>query len=86
MPTGTDKQQAEQHRRRLLTVEDVAEIMSLQPKTIRAWVFRREIPFVRVGHNVRFRTELIDELITNGEVRSLRRRPRTNPRIQAAAD
>jgi excisionase family DNA binding protein len=77
-------QQGTQRRRPLLSVDDVAEIMCLQPKTIRAWVGRREIPFVRVGHNVRFRPEVVDELIANGEVRPLRRRPRTKTRTIAA--
>lgn len=73
-------------RRSLLSVDEVAAIMNLQPKTIRAWVFRREIPFVRVGHNLRFRPEVIDELIENGEVRPLRRRPRAKTRALVAAD
>jgi excisionase family DNA binding protein len=61
-------------RRALLTIDDVAEIMNLQPKTIRDWVFRRAIPFVRIGHNVRFRPETIDSLIAGGEVRPVRSR------------
>jgi excisionase family DNA binding protein len=77
------EQQGTQRRRSLLTIDDVAEIMNLQPKTIRAWVGRREIPFVRVGHNVRFRPEVVDELISKGEVHPSRRRPRANPRALA---
>lgn len=73
-------------RRALYTVDDVAALLSLRPKTIRAWVFRREIPFVRVGHNVRFQPEVIDELISKGERAALRRRPRTSPRTQVAND
>lgn len=60
--------------RSLLTVDDVAEIMNLQPKTIRDWVSRRSIPFVRVGHNVRFRPDAVDKLIANSEVHPARRR------------
>jgi hypothetical protein len=40
---------------------------------------RREIVFVRVGHDVRFRLEDLDELIANGNVRPLRGRKRAKP-------
>lgn len=74
-------------RRSLLTIDDVADIMAVKPKTVRAWIGRRELPFVRIGHNVRFREEVIDELIAKGEVPSLRRRrSRANTRAMSAAD
>jgi excisionase family DNA binding protein len=75
-----------QRRRPPLTIDDVAETMNLQPKTIRTWVSRREIPFVRVGHSIRFRPEVIDELIANGEVRARQRRRRTDARTLVPAD
>jgi excisionase family DNA binding protein len=77
------EQQGTQRRRSLLTIDEVAAIMNLQPKTIRAWVGRREISFVRVGHNVRFRPEVLDELIANGEVPARYSRRRANPRALA---
>jgi excisionase family DNA binding protein len=66
-------------RRNLLTVEEFAECLALRPKTIRQWVFRREVPFVRVGHSIRFRPETIDEIIQRGNVAVGRGRRRGAP-------
>lgn len=72
-------------RSRLLSAEEVADILCLAPKTIRAWAARREIPFVRVNaHNVRFREADVEELIERGSVAPLKRR-RANPRAVRAA-
>ena len=39
---------------KLLTTEDVADLLSLKPSTIRKWVHLQEIPCVRLGRAVRF--------------------------------
>jgi excisionase family DNA binding protein len=63
-----EKQTSSQARRRLLTIDEFAEALALQPKTIRQWVFRREVQFVRVQGSIRFRPETLDELIDKGTV------------------
>ena len=39
---------------KLLLIDEVAEILGVSPKTIRAWVARRYIPFRKVGRLIRF--------------------------------
>jgi excisionase family DNA binding protein len=44
----------------LLTVEDAAQLLSVKPRTIYAWVQERRIPFRKVGRLLRFdRNELL---------------------------
>lgn len=71
-------------RRRLLTVEDVADWLCMSPKTIRSWVFQGQIDFVRVGRNLRFRPDTVEQMIAAGE--HGRRRRRANIRTPTAAD
>ena len=41
-------------RERLLTFGQVADLLQVHPKTVYAWVARRELPSVRLGRRVRF--------------------------------
>lgn len=44
---------------RLMTIDEVAEILNVKPSLIRALILRREIPFRKVGRLIRFdRAEL----------------------------
>jgi excisionase family DNA binding protein len=43
-----------------ITVEEVGEILQLQPSTIRAWIRKGKLPFYRIGNKLRFRPEEID--------------------------
>ena len=61
-------------RRPLLSVEEFAAALNVRPKTVRSWVLDRRYPVVRVGRLVRFRPEVLDELIANGEVPARLRR------------
>jgi len=38
----------------LLNINQAAQLLGIQPWTLRAWVCRRRIPFVKVGRLVRF--------------------------------
>lgn len=65
---------------RLWTVEDVAEYLSVRESVIRYWVKNREIPFVRIGRQVRFvPQDIIEWIATKGnsprfvDTRDLRR-------------
>lgn len=51
---------------RLLRTEEVAEILCVAPMTIRTWVFKRRIPFVKLGKSVRFRREDIEKIRLKG--------------------
>ena len=39
---------------RLLTVDDVAEMLQLKPSTVRAYAERSTLPCVRIGNRLRF--------------------------------
>lgn len=55
-------------QRGLLTIEQFAEALGLSPKTIRQRVWRRQVPFVRIGRSIRFRPETVDEIVNRGSV------------------
>lgn len=38
----------------LLTTEQLSELLQVSEKTIRDWVYKRKIPFKRVGRLIRF--------------------------------
>jgi excisionase family DNA binding protein len=61
-------------RKRLLTVEEFAFALGQKPRTIRQRIWRRELPVVRLGRNVRLRAELVDDLIQEGTTPALEAR------------
>jgi excisionase family DNA binding protein len=60
--------------KKLLTVDDVAQMTGWKPKTVRMKVWRRELEFVKLGRSVRFREDTINQLIERGTVPVLERR------------
>jgi len=54
----------------LITVEDLAGALMRAPKTIRNWVARRQIPFVRIQGRTMFRLESIQEWLKRKEFKS----------------
>lgn len=55
-------------RKGLLGVDEFAQLVGQKPSTIRQKIWRREIEFVRIGRSIRFRPELVDEIIQRGTV------------------
>lgn len=56
---------------RLLTVDEVAKVTGWKPATIRQKVWRREIDYVKLGRNIRFKEEVIARLIEGSAVPAL---------------
>jgi len=50
----------------LLTVPEAAEVLRLRPSTLRSWVLKRRIPFVKLGSRVFVRMEDCLALIDAG--------------------
>lgn len=48
---------------KLLTTEEVADLLNVKPATIRKWVHLQEIPVVRLGRAVRFRVDALEDWI-----------------------
>jgi excisionase family DNA binding protein len=50
----------------LLTVNEIARILKLNPQTVRNWIDRDELPAMHVGRSIRIRREDFDALIEAG--------------------
>jgi len=59
---------------KLLTVEEIAEYLSLKPSTIYQWTHQGFIPHIKLGSRVRFRMSQIEKWLesrtVNGRVRN----------------
>jgi len=47
----------------MLTVDEVAHILNFSPRTVRQKAKRHEIPFIRIGRDMRFHPEVIRGLL-----------------------
>lgn len=45
----------------LLTDKEVAKMLGLKPATIKHWVSRRAIPYMKIGGRVRFTQDMIEQ-------------------------
>ena len=52
----------------LLTLPEAAERLRLKPSTLRAWILKRRIPYVKLGSRVFIRRSDIEALITRSIV------------------
>jgi excisionase family DNA binding protein len=52
----------------MVTVEEAAQQLSLSSATLRAWILRRKIEYVRLGRAVRIPQIVIDRLLERGRV------------------
>jgi excisionase family DNA binding protein len=60
---------------KMLTISEVAEALGLKPATIRSWIWKRQIGYVKVSRAVRIPADELRRLIEGGTrpaVRSLR--------------
>ena len=48
----------------LLTLPEAAPLLRLKVSTLRAWIFRRKLPYVKLGARVLLRRADVDALIT----------------------
>jgi len=59
---------------KLLTVEEIAEYLSLKPSTIYQWTHQGFIPHVKLGNRVRFKVSQIEKWLesrtVNGRARN----------------
>ncbi len=52
----------------LVNLVEAAEMLRLKSSTLRAWVLRRKIPFVKLGRRVLFRRSDLEALIAENVV------------------
>lgn len=53
---------------RMLTVAQAAERLGLSPMTVRGWIFRRKVAYVKLGRSVRIAEAEIDRLLRHSTV------------------
>ncbi|WP_424170584.1 helix-turn-helix domain-containing protein [Terracidiphilus sp.] len=58
---------------RLLTVDEVARMTGWRPATIRQKVWRRELPYLKLGRSVRFKEAEILKIIDASSIPALER-------------
>jgi len=52
----------------LLNVQQVADALNLRPATIRAWLLRRKLPFVKCGRAIRIPADAVHQFIQRNTV------------------
>ena len=57
------------HQRRLMCVREAAAYLGTTPATLYTRVWRREIPFIKLGRSLRFDVKDLEELIERSKVR-----------------
>jgi excisionase family DNA binding protein len=61
-------------RSKLNTLPQAAEQLGISVKCLRAWIYRRTIPYVKVGRAVRISDETIEKIINLGTMPALEER------------
>ena len=51
---------------KMLTIREVAQALGLKPATIRSWIWKRQIGYVKVSRAVRIPVDELDRLIKRG--------------------
>ena len=57
-----------EQRTELLRPAEMADMLRMKESTIRSWILKRRIPFVRLGRRVFIRRSDIDELIAKNVI------------------
>jgi excisionase family DNA binding protein len=64
-----DKERPNQDEVRLLNVKEAARFLGTTPASLYSMVWRREVPFVKLGRSVRFDVNDLDALIEDSKVK-----------------
>jgi excisionase family DNA binding protein len=58
----------------LRSLAQAAEELGVSINTLRAWVYRRRIPYIKIGRSVRVSEETIQRIIDRGSIPALEER------------
>jgi excisionase family DNA binding protein len=53
---------------KLLTVSEAAQQLGIRPATVRSWIWKRQIEYIKVSRSVRISSAEIQRLIQRGTV------------------
>ena len=65
----SDKDRHGREEVRLLNVKEAARFLGTTDKTLYSKIWRREIPFVKIGRSVRFDLRDLEQMIEDGKVK-----------------
>lgn len=65
---------ASQHKSKLNTLPQAAEQLGVTVGCLRSWIYRRAVPYVKVGRAVRISDETIQRIIDRGTIPALEER------------
>jgi excisionase family DNA binding protein len=65
-----DKERPAREEVRLLNVQEAARFLGTTGKTLYSKIWRREIPFVKIGRSVRFDVKDLEALIERSRVKA----------------
>ncbi len=51
----------------LMSVDDAARYLGLQPSTLRRWIYERRISVIKLGRRVLIKESVLEDLIQRGE-------------------
>ncbi|MDQ1565797.1 MAG: hypothetical protein QOF96_677 [Actinomycetota bacterium] len=63
------------HRRRLLTLKQVAEQLNVNERHVRRLVFERRIPYLKWGHLLRFDPVELEQWLEQARITDIHQRP-----------
>lgn len=63
----------------MLTINEAAHALGVRPATIRSWVWKRQIEYVKVSRSVRIPSAVVQRLIKNGTRLAVDRHKRVVP-------
>lgn len=53
----------------LLTVKQVAEMLQIDPETVRVYARKGILPYIKLGNQIRFRPSTLQEFLSASEVK-----------------
>jgi excisionase family DNA binding protein len=53
-----------------LTVAEVAELLKLNPQTVRNWIDQRTLPALHIGRRVRIRRSEFEQFLEQGRIQA----------------
>jgi excisionase family DNA binding protein len=51
---------------KMLTVSQAAQVLGVKPATVRSWIWKRQIGYVKISRSVRIPADEVDRLIVCG--------------------
>jgi excisionase family DNA binding protein len=55
----------------MLTIGEVAQMLGVKPATVRSWIWKRQIEYVKVSRSVRIPISIVQQVIRNGTRRAV---------------